>query len=227
MKVKKFNESFNIDNHEIEMMFYEYIDSKSIKIEDKFLVKNKLINPTPSIKNPTEVRHCKIVTIIFGQGDGVEGFGMGSNFMTSFDLIEDIISKLKRFYIFHDQDINFLITNDYMGMKVKFLVKGDFLKKEDSKFDLVQKYLTELKDIICMYKKYRLKLESNWLEMGGKDADSHRNYLYRVRTGYYEGRPTSPKIDKIIDWYNRLTEDKLKYESSGGDNQLIVTIKAI
>lgn len=226
MKVKKFNESFNIDNHEIEMMFYEYIDSKSIKIEDKYLVENELINPTPALKNPTKVRQCKLVTIKVGEGTGIQSQNNGI-FHTSLDLIEDVISQLKRFYSIHNEDINFLITNDYMGMVVKFVVKGDFLKEEDSKIDLIEKYLTELKHIMCMYKKYRLKLGSNWLEMVGKDADVNYLNLHRVKTNYYEGRPTNDKINKTIDWYNRLTADKLKYELSGGDNQLIVKIKGI
>jgi hypothetical protein len=232
MKIRKFNESVNIDNEEIKLMFPDYLHSNSIEIEDKYLIDNKVIDKTPYIKDPSKVQHCKVVTISVGEGDGIKL--SDGKCMTDFEMLEDIIAELKRFYLFHNEDINFFINTDYMGIQIKFVIKGEYLELKDSKADLVTKHLNALKDAIKGKKSslnpgYRIKVSNNWLEMGGRDAGSIRSTLYRVINGQYNREhiyyTQSSLIKKLVDWYEKVVEDDLGVSVGGGDNQLVVKMK--
>lgn len=227
MKIKKFNESSNIDNDEIEMMFYEYLDSGSIEIKDKYLLYDKVMDITPYIKDPSKVRHCKVVSILVGKGTGIEL--REGKCMVDFLLIESIIKQLKRFYKLNNEDINFLIFSDYMGLSIKFIIKGEYIKPEDSRYKDVDKYLQELKDIITYKVKYRIKIDGNWLDMGGKDSDTYHSYLYKIKNGIYNRDHVlyaqSTTIKNLVDWYTRVTSDNLKIDIGGGDKQLVVKLE--
>jgi hypothetical protein len=236
--IKKFNESLNpsYNNEDIEEIFLDLIDNGAkLTITDSYLTdKNEVIKVTPYIKNPSNVRHCKTVHLNLKEdpnGMYLRIAGMGTKTMTSIELLEDITSRIKRFYsVLQEKDENFLITSDYTGVNIYFVLKGDYLTDDLNKSELVDQYLSKLKDILKLKYNYRnISIRGNWLDMKGKDAEAKRYKLHKVIDGTYnEENPIyiqSKEIKEMIDWYNEIRNNNLNVYVSGGDKQMVVQIK--
>ncbi len=234
--IKKFNEGLEISytNEDIEEIFFDLTDQGTkLYITDLYLTNNnKVIKVTPYLKNPKTTRHCKLAKLIIkndpnGIDLGIEDMGLRT--MTNIDLLDDIISRIKRFYSMLDkQQPNFIINNDYNGINVIFVVIGDFISEELSKTELVDKHLISLKDALKVYKNYRIKINGNWLEMGGKDSAAKKTYLEKIKRGLWDVNHViysqSKSISVLVDWYNKLREDGLDFKIALSDTQLVVQI---
>lgn len=236
--IKKYCESLKIyySDEDIEEIFYDLIDQGAeLNITDNYLTENnKVIRITPYIKTPKTTRHCKLVELTIksdSKGIDISILGMGLTTIKNIDILDDITSRIKKFYSMLDQqEPNFTINSDYRGLNIIFVVIGNFLSlsNESSKSELVDKHLLNLEKALKINKNYRIKINGNWLEMGGKDCFAKSTYLYNIKRGTYNADhhlyDQSKSIKSLVDWYNKLIEDGLDFKQSGGDNQMVIQL---
>jgi hypothetical protein len=141
--IKKFNESLKVSysNEDIEEIFYDLTDNGAALLEiiDSYITKdNEVIKVTPYIKNPTKTRYCKLVKLILKNENNKDEIdlsivGMGIRTM-SIELLEDITSRIKRFYtMLNNQEEKFIIKPDYMGINIYFVVIVYYLSEDINK----------------------------------------------------------------------------------------------
>lgn len=128
------------------------------------------------------------------------------------------------------EEINYTIKTEYDELIIRFVVVGGNLTPEESFSKKIDKYLSELKEIIKRKGHKRATDRGNFLDIRpSKDyAYGVSSKLSKVRDEVINLNNVSPdnKIDiDLINWRNSLWDDGFTYEISGGDKQVVVTLK--
>jgi len=233
---KPIKESFKNTDQEILMFFTDYYDESAdnFKIENVLLYDNKeVVKVTPYLKEPSKYRKAKLVTVRVDKPDGPL-YNM-SNFSTSLETLQDILSDLERFYDMAGEEVNYKIMTDHMGIHIQFLVIGETLSDDDSKAKIVDELLKEFKE---MFKKrgFRPSNKGNWVEV--KTSAKKRRSVYgdysvdlrllmnKIKDGVItlQNLPRESLSD-LVEWYNKLEPNGLSIDILGGDHQFLIRLK--
>ena len=228
------NESFKTSDDEIREFFFDYTDENpnSLKIENGLVYDGRFITDTSYMKDPSEYRKAKLITLEVCDADGISTKGMGKC-LTNLDVLQNLIADIKRFYAISGEDVNYSINTDYSGLEVKFITLGEFAKAEESQAEKIDGYLQRIKE--CIKKKgfKRQTIRGNWLDMrfpakgGGYMgfAFGVREKLIKIEDGRVNLDNTENEIDReLIKVRNEAWEDGLKFSLSGGDNQVVLKL---
>lgn len=233
----KINESFKNTDDEILEFFSEYYDENpdNFKIENVLLFKNeRVVKETPYLKQPKEYRKAKLVTVrVDGEPKG-PSHGM-SNFSTSLETLQNILSDLERFYDMTGEEVNYKILTDYMGVHIQFLVVGEVVSDDTSKVKIIDDLLKEFKEL---FKKrgFRPSTKGNWVEIktsSKKSRSMYGDYSTDLRSIMNKIKNSEITLDNLpresyrdlVEWYNKVFSENLMIEVLGGDHQFVIKLK--
>lgn len=236
--LRKFNESseesvtFKNTDEDIQMFFTDYTDENSdaLTIKSGLIYDGRFVEDTSYMKDSSKYRRAKLVTLRVGKPNGIQ-VQMGKC-MTDLEMLSNILLDIQRFYDLSGEDINYTINTDYMGLTVNFITLGDMVKSEESQSTKIDEYLKRIGE--CIKKKgfKRQSIKGNWLDLKFSKADS-RNYhdhgvsnkLGKIGRGELTYDMTADVVDReLITIRNEAWEDGLKFNISGGDNQVVLKL---
>ncbi len=241
--LRNFNESseetvtFKNTDQDIQLFFTDYTDENpnALTIKNGLVLKNgndaRFIDDTTYMKDTYKYRRAKLITLRVGKPNGIQ-LKMGKC-MTDIEMLSNTLLDIQRFYELSGEDINYTINTDYMGLTVEFITLGDMVKVEESQLVLIYKYLKRIGE--CIKKKGHKKqtIDGNWLDMrftkrgGGTMGYSYavNDKLRKIGSGELTYDMTADVIDReIITVRNEAWEDGLKFNISGGDNQVVLKL---
>lgn len=230
-KFNKINENksdFKITDEEIKEYFYDYIDFKKncfqIKngiIKEEPGGKTSFINTTPYMKKGIKYKKAKLVEIIASETNGISIDG--KKCLTDIEVLLDIISDIKRFFVMSGENINFKINTTYIGLEVEFLIIGNEIEESTSKSDKIDEYLKRINDCIVKKGHKKGKINGNWLDFSIRDKYA-TGLFYKLKNIRDQNiiESTNPIDSELIKIRNEAWEDGIKWELSGGDNQLVI-----
>jgi hypothetical protein len=240
--LKKFNENgeavaFKNTDQDIQLFFTDYSDENpnALTIKNGLVLRNgndaRFLDDTTYIKDPSKYRRAKLITLRVGKPNGIK-LKMG-NCMTDLEMLSNTLLDIQRFYNLSGEDVNYTINTDYMGLTVEFITLGDMIKSEESQSTKIDEYLKRVAD--CIKKKGHKKqtINGNWLDMkfpkigGGPMGYSYgvSNKLRKIGSGELEFDMTTDTIDRdLITIRDEAWEDGLKFDISGGDNQVVLKL---
>lgn len=233
---KPIKESFKNTDEEILMFFIDYYDKgkNNFKIENVLLHDDKeVIKETPYLKNPSKYKKAKLVTVRVDEPDGPL-YNM-SNFSTSLEILQNILSDLERFYDMANEEVNYKIITDYMGIHIQFLVVGETLSDDSSKVKIVDDLLKEFKE---MFKRrgFKPSTKGNWVEVKTSAKKSRSIYgdysidLRRIMNKINDGEITLQNLEResyrdLVEWYNKVSSNGFLIDILGGDHQFVIRLK--
>ena len=241
--LRKFNESdnsFKNTNEDIELFFTDYTDENpnALNIEDVLvnLETKRVINETPYMKDVSNFRRAKMITLKVSEADGlfINSYG---KCLTSFEMLDDIVADIKRFYVLSGEEVNYTINMEFGKLVITFITLGDNIKPEESQVGKIDKYLSELKEILKGRGYKRINDKGNWLEIKtpkrgpsryGDQSFDLRDLVRKVLQNQITLDNVNPddknKIE-LINWKNKVTQDGFDIKISGGDHQAIFQLK--
>ena len=230
--IKKFNESetFKNTDYDIKMFFTDYTDEnpKALTIENGLVYNNNFIKDTVYMKNVTNYRKAKLITLNIGEQNGIHI--NGKSCITDLEMLSNVVFDIKRFYALSEEKINYTLYTDYAGLNVQFITLGDMVKPEESKSEKIDNYLKRISE--CIKKKgwKRVSIKGDWIDISfpkkmDRSYEMHTR-LYRISNGQINLDNTTNEIDReLITIRNEITEDGLQFNLGGGDQQ--VTLKLV
>jgi hypothetical protein len=239
--LRKFNESteettFKNTDEDIELFFTDYTDENpnALTIKNGLVLKNgndaRFIDDTSYIKDPSKYRRAKLITLRVGKTDGVQLHT--GKCLTDLEMLSNTLLDIQRFYDLSGEDVNYTINTNYMGLTVEFITLGDMVKPEESKTGKIDEYLKRIGE--CIKKKgfKRQSIKGNFLDISFTKADSRAyldigvsNKLRKIGSGELTFDMTADVIDReIITVRDESWEDGLKFNISGGDQQVVVKL---
>ena len=230
-------ESFKNTDDEILMFFTDYYDEDpdNFKIENVFLKDGKeVIKETPYLKEPSKYKKAKLVTVKVNEPDGP--LHNMSNFSTSLETLQNILSDLERFYDMAGEEVNYKIMTDYMGIKIQFLVIGETVSDDASKVKIIDELLKEFKEMFKI-RGFRPSTKGNWVEIK-TTAKKNRSWRYgdysvdlrllmnKIKDGEInlQNLPRESYRD-LVEWYNKVFDENLTMDILGGDHQFVIKLK--
>lgn len=238
--IRKFNESASIkdfDEHtdaDIRDIFCDYSDEDNLEIKNMLVYNGTVVPETAYMKDASKYRKAKVVTLNMGDLDGVSLPGM-EKCIISFDRVKDAIGEIERLYELGDwKDVNFRIGMDWKGLTITFVIIGGLAKQDESLADKIDGYLATMKELLVKIGHKRGTIKGNWLDMRfAKKADYswliHR-LLQKIGSGEInlqnttDTDSTSDVKRDMIKVRNEAWEDGLKFEISGGDQQVVLKL---
>lgn len=237
--LKKFNESvetktFKNTDSDIRVFFTDYTDDKpdSLTIKNGLIYNGRVVEETTYMKDPSKYRRCKVITLDIDQPEnGI--ITSGGKCMTDLDSLSNVIEDIKRFYALSGEEVNYIINSDYSGLSVTFITLGDIPRSEESQSDKIDGYLQRVKEWIRKKGHKKQTIGGNWLDMrfSKKGAPSFgwdyyvSRKLRKVADGILTLDNTTDDVDRdLINIRNEAWEDGLKFELSGGDNQVVLKL---
>jgi hypothetical protein len=237
--LRKFNESseesvtFKNTDEDIQLFFTDYTDEnpKALKITHGLVYDGEFKSDTTYMKDTSKYRRAKLIELNVGKADGIN-ISM-KQCMTDLETLSNVLLDIKKFYDLSGEDINYTINTDYMGLSVKFITLGDMVKPEESQSAKIDDYLKRVGE--CIKKKGHKKqtINGNWLDMRfAKKGGGPLGFDYAVsdklrKIGNVEltFNMTADVIDReIITVRDEAWEDGLKFNISGGDNQVVLKL---
>jgi hypothetical protein len=237
--LKKFNESseesvtFKNTDEDIQLFFTDYTDEnpKALKITHGLVYDGEFKSDTTYMKDTSKYRRAKLIELNVGKANGVRI--SSGKCMTDLEMLSNTLLDIKRFYDLSGEDVNYTINTDYMGLTVKFITLGDMIKPEESQSTKIDDYLKRIGD--CIKKKGHKKqtINGNWLDMrfakkgGGPLGFDYAisDKLRKIGEGILTHENTTNEIDReLITIRNEAWEDGLKFNISGGDNQVVLKL---
>lgn len=238
--LKKFNEdSKNVrefdeySDEDIKYLFTDYTDEDpdSLTIKNVLIYNGSVVEDTPYMKDVSKYRKAKVVTLALGKLDGISLPGMSGKCSTSFDKLQKVMKEINRFYdLSEENEINFNIGMDWHGLTITFVLMGGYAKQEESMTDKIDGYLTRVQDALKEMGHKRVTIKGNWLDArfgrGSKDYSTGiSNTLYKIGNGTMTLDNTDrPYYTKMIEVRNEAWEDGLKFNISGGDQQVVLKL---
>jgi hypothetical protein len=153
--------------------------------------------------------------------------------MTDLEMLSNTLLDIKRFYDLSGEDVNYTINTDYMGLTVKFITLGDMVKPEESQSSKIDDYLKRIGDCIKRKGHKRQTINGNWLDMrfakkgGGPLGFDYAvsSKLRKIGNAELTFDMTADVIDReLITIRDEAWEDGLKFNISGGDQQVVVKL---
>lgn len=127
-----------------------------------------------------------------------------------------------------EEEINYVINTDFMGISVEFIVLGEFFKEDESKSDKIDKYLKEISEYIRERGHKRQNINGNWLEVRFTKKDDYSyaisQYINKINNGLTNLENCPPHQKKLVEIRNSMFEDGLRMSTSGGDQQLVIKL---
>lgn len=234
--LKSFNEGkeevkqFKNTDDDIRMFFTDYTDENpdALTIKNGLVYDGRFMDDTSYMKNPSKYRRAKLITLSVCDADGISTPGMGKC-ITNLEVLQNLLDDIKRFYALSGEDINYSINTDYAGLEVQFIVLGDVPKAEESQSSKIDEYLKRVKECIKKKGHKRQSISGNWLDMKfpkNKMYDVYiSNKLNKIGSGELTLDQTADPVDReLITIRNEAWEDGLKFQTSGGDNQVVLKL---
>jgi hypothetical protein len=236
--LKKFNEDNNVrefdeySDEDIKMLFTDYTDEDpdSLKIENVLIYDGRVIKETPYMKDVSKYRKAKVVTLDLGDLDGISLPGMSGKCSTSFDKIQKVIKEIDRFYdLSEEKEVNFNIGMDWSGLKITFVLMGGYAKQEETMSDKIDGYLIRAKEWLNSMGHKRVTIKGNWLDARFAKKNDYSfgisDTFYKVGNGTMNlDNPRSDRYIPLIELRNEAWEDGLKFDISGGDQQVVLKL---
>lgn len=229
------NSSFKNNDDDIRSYFTEYTDEDedALTIVNGLVCNNKFIEETLYMKDVSKYKRAKLITLKIRYKKGIS-IGMDSC-MTNLELLSNILSDIKRFYDFTDEEINYTINANFNGLEVKFITTGEDIKEGESKYEKIDEYLSKIGELVFKLnligfnKRYTFK--DNWLEFKHKSSvkweSAYRLFdkLKNIGDGSLNINNCADDIYlQIINIRNSAWEDGLKFSPIGGDQQVILKL---
>lgn len=236
--LKRYNEAtqdgsnFKNTDEEIKDFFTDYTDERpgSLTIEDGLVYDGRFITDTSYMKDTSKYRKAKLITLDVCDADGISTKG-GDKCLTNLEVLQNLLNDIKRFYAISGEEVNYSINTDYSGLTVKFITLGEFAQKEESQAEKIDGYLQRIKEWVKKKGHKRQTITGNWLDMRfTKKGAPMMGFEYhvgeklrKIRDGVYTLDNTTDENDReLVKVRNEAWEDGLKWEISGGDNQVVV-----
>lgn len=236
--MRKFSllESFKYTDEELEDFFFEFYEKKDFDLKSGFIKpdqrgRNNFFMDPANVDSKT--RECKRIEINFeNKSKGVYDQSYSSLSMDNFDIINSVISTIKKFYLRSNEPISFSINTKWEDINVTFFIIGPLVNSGHlENKDQISKLLDELVPILKNrgYKRVNHK-STNWLEIrtpkkkiNGWETDFIlRNRFQRA----IEGNLTqNDRNQPLIDWVNKVTGLNYNISYGGGDLQVIISLK--
>jgi hypothetical protein len=237
--LRKFNESseesvtFKNTDEDIQLFFTDYTDEnpKALTITNGLVYDGEFKSDTTYMKDTSKYRRAKLIELNVGKADGIN-ISM-KKCMTDLETLSNVLLDIKKFYDLSGEDINYTINTDYMGLSVKFITLGDMVKAEESQSTKIDDYLKRVGECIKKKGHKRQTINGNWLDMrfakkgGGPLGFDYAvsNKLRKIGSGELTFDMTADVIDReIITVRDEAWEDGLKFNISGGDNQVVLKL---
>lgn len=230
-EVREFDEHTDLD---IRQLFTDYTDENpdSLTIKNVVILDNHVKDVTPYMKDVSKYRKAKMVTLSLGKVDGIS-IGM-EKCLTSFDKLKDVLHEIERFYdLSEEKEINFNIGMDWKGLTITFIIMGGFAKQEESMVDKIDGYLTRIKEALNSMGHKRITIKGNWLDARfGRGSKDYSFGISRSLRKISDGEMTLDNTErdyyiKMIEVRNEALEDGLKFDISGGDQQVVLKLVKI
>jgi len=226
-EVREFDEHTDAD---IRQLFTDYTDENpdSLTIKNVFIVDGQVKDETAYMKDASKYRKAKLVKLSLGKVDGIN-IGM-DKCLTSFDTLKDVLHEIERFYdLSEEKEINFSIGMDWEGLTITFIIMGGFAKQEESMSDKIDGYLTRVKEWLKSMGHKRVTLTGNFLDARFAKtsyyASGISNTFFKVGNGTMNLDNTdNEKRRVLIEIRNEAWEDGLKFNISGGDQQVVLKL---
>lgn len=238
MKILKFyenNDNDGISNDHISEAFFDIIDDEGVSLTIKDILitnENRAIKVTPYIKDINKVTKGKLVELTLkdkAKGINISSVSGGlSSCLTNFDILEDIIHRIKRFYQHTGEEVNYQIVNNFKGLQIMFVTKGGRLKDEDSFVEEIDELLSELKNIYKeKFKYHRVTIKNNSLEirLPRSSREEPGWTMRKVMSGDYDHEHNRQSLQSLVQWRDKMREKGFDIEYGGGDNQTIFRLK--
>ena len=236
--LRKFNEevestTFKNTDEDIQLFFTDYTDENpnALKITNGLVYDGEFKSDTPYMKDTSKYRRAKLIELNVGKANGV-GISSGKC-MTDLEMLSNTLLDIKRFYDLSGEDVNYTINTDYMGLTVKFITLGDMVKPEESQSSKIDDYLKRIGDCIKRKGHKRQTINGNWLDMrfakkgGGPLGFDYAvsDKLRKIGNAELTFDMTADVIDReLINIRDEAWEDGLKFNISGGDQQVVVKL---
>jgi hypothetical protein len=236
--IRKFNESgeavtFKNTDEDILYFFTDYTDEdpNALKIKNGLIYDGRFIEDTSYMKDPSKYRRAKLITLRVGKPDGIQ-IHMGKC-MTDLEMLSNTLLDIQRFYALSDEDVNYTITSDYMGLVVQFITLGDMVKPEESQSSKIDGYLKRISECIKKKGHKRQTIRGNFLDIrfpkkggGPLGFDYHiTNKLFKIGNGEINlNNVTNDIEEELVNIRNEAWEDGLKFNLSGVDQQIVVRL---
>lgn len=229
--VREFDEHTDSD---IRQLFTDYTDenSDSLSIENVFISNGSIVPETKYIKKGSKYRRAKLIKLRLGKLDGIQLPGM-EKCSTSIQKLIDVLSEIERFYdLSEEKDVNFNISMDWQGLIVSFVILGGFVKEEESLSDKIDDYLKRIKEALNTMGHKRVTLKGNWLDARFAKKNDYSFGISQTLRKINNGEMTLDNTDrdyyrKMIEVRNEAREDGLKFDISGGDQQVVLKLVKI
>lgn len=236
--MRKFSllESFKYTDAEIEDFFFEFFENKNFGLKSGFVKQDKEGRNnffTDSAYVNEKTKECKRVSISFeNKSKGVYDQQNSCLSMDNLDIINSVISTIKKFYTRSSEPISFSINQKWDDIEVTFFIIGPIVGQShlENKGQISQ-LLGELVPILKNrgYKRVNHK-STNWLEIRtprkkihGWDTDMVlRNIFERAIAG---NLTQNEKNQPLIDWVNKVINLNYTISYGGGDLQVVVSLK--
>lgn len=235
--MKKFSllESFKYTDGEYEDFFYEFFEKGDFELENGYVKSEKSglrFFSDPAYVN-ANTRECKRIEISFDNKDkGVYDQKSSCTSMTSLDIINGVVSTIKKFYMRSNESISFSIKQKWNNIDVTFFIIGSQVQdKLLEEKDKIKSLLSELAIVLKNRGYKRIKHEStNWLEIrtpkkrvNGWDTDTLlRTIFERAINGNLQ---QSERNQPLIDWVRKVTDLGYNISYGGGDSQVVIQLK--
>ena len=237
--LRKFNEAteetvtFKNTDEDIELFFTDYTDENpnALKITNGLVYDGEFKSDTAYMKDTSKYRRAKLIELNVGKANGVSI--SSGKCMTDLEMLSNTLLDIKRFYDLSGEDINYTINTNYMGLTVKFITLGDMIKPEESQSTKIDDYLKRVGECIKKKGHKRQTIDGNWLDMrfakkgGGPLGFDYAisSKLRKIGSGELTFDMTADVIDReIITVRDEAWEDGLKFDISGGDNQVVLKL---
>ena len=236
--LKKFNEENNVrefdeySDEDIKYLFTDYTDEDpdSLTIKNVLIYNGSVVDETPYMKDVSKFRKAKVVTLALGKLDGISLPGMSGKCSTSFDKLQKVMKEINRFYdLSEENEINFNIGMDWHGLTITFVLMGGYAKQDESMTDKIDGYLTRVKEWLKSMGHKRVTLKGNWLDARFAKKPDYAygiaDTLIRVGNGTMTLDNTEQERRRVlIEIRNEAWEDGLKFNISGGDQQVVLKL---
>lgn len=236
--IRKFTESkeestFKNTDEDIRYFFTDYTDEdpNSLQIKNGLIYDGRFIEDTSYMKDPSKFRRAKLITLKVGKPNGLQI--RISKCMTDLEMLSNALLDIQRFYDLSDEDVNYTITTDHTGLIVEFITLGDMIKPEESQSSKIDGYLKRISDSIRKMGHKNQTIKGNWLDIKfPKRGGGPLGFRYGIanklnKIGNAEinlNNVTSDFEEELVNIRNEAWEDGLKFNLSGGDEQLVVKL---
>lgn len=219
--MKKFSllESFKYSDEEIEDFFIEYIDADLFKLTTGFMSKdNRFFTDIGSVsKTDKQCKHIKITLEDIAEGKSIEDI----------DKLQKVITTLKSFYLRSGEQPNYKIETRWDDIEINFYVIGGGVESTHiGTKDTINTLQLELADILKKRGYKRVTCRGNRVEVrtpkNGNDDLALFSVLRRARENQLG---VDTRNQPLIDWIGKINQAGFEFDTSGGDNQVIIKLK--